>query len=469
MAMAAKKVETCSINSLPDEVLGQILSLIPTKLAASTSVLSKRWRNLLPLVENLDFDESMVVYPNKRRTSATIGDGGGFLDFVERTLVLLGDSPIKKFSMKWKSQIDYSRYNDLIRNVLDRGSLELHLSSTSYQYIKPEFFFSKTLVKLTLSHGCYFQDTLPPDGVLFPALKTLSFVQVCFDSGDADPYDCLLTCCPLLEEVNIFAGDPFEMGGWRRYIWSSPIQRLSIFYRFHDLDAHDSVIIETPSLVYLDYSSYVSEDYQFQMDSLVEARLDLILWKYNDYISPVDEYYGYDSTKGDAWGDATKLIEAIRNVVTLHLSADSLEVFHCCCKSMPEFNNLVKLSFESHEERDWQVLPLLLKKSPNLETLVLKGLVHKITKGCGGVCPCKRVRKKRKKKRSCLSSCGAKVLKVYGYGGSCRELKQMRHFMENLRCLEVVKVQVDNGDKKYADELTKLLQTASSKCKIQFI
>ncbi|XP_010491205.1 PREDICTED: F-box/LRR-repeat protein At2g29930-like isoform X2 [Camelina sativa] len=205
------------------------------------------------------------------------------------------------------------------------------------------------------------------------------------------------------------------------------------------------------------------------------SRLDWILYYgsimiiYN--IPPVDEYYEYDSTKGDAWGDATKLVEAIRNVVTLHLSADSLEVFHCCCKSMSEFNNLVTLSFESHEERDWQVLPLLLQKSPNLETLVVKGLVHKITKGCGDVCACKRVRKKRKKKISCLLSCGVKVLKVYGYGGSCRELKQMRHFMENLRCLEVVKVkvEVDKQDKKYTDGLMKLLQTAASKCKIQFI
>ncbi|XP_019097687.1 PREDICTED: F-box protein At4g27050-like isoform X1 [Camelina sativa] len=209
MAMAAKKkVETCSINSLPDEVLGQILSLFPTKLAAATSVLSKRWRNLLPLVHNLDFDESMVFYPN--RTSETIGDGGGFLDFVNRTLLLLGDSPIKKFSMKWDSHIDNSQYNHLIRNVLEHGALELDLSSTSTQCIMPDFFFSKTLVKLTLSRGYYDQDIDLPYGVLFPALKTLSIVQV---SYIGDLYDCLLYSCPVLEEVNIFAGDPSEWGG----------------------------------------------------------------------------------------------------------------------------------------------------------------------------------------------------------------------------------------------------------------
>lgn len=145
--------------------------LLPHQLSQSSGEIC-----CLPLVHNLDFDESMVLYPN--RTSATSG-GGGFLDFVDKTLVLLGDSPIKKFNLKWNSEIDHSRYNHLIRNVLERGPLELHLSSPSDQYIEPEFLFSKTLVKLTLSHGFYAQDRLPPHGVLFPALKTLSLFQVC--------------------------------------------------------------------------------------------------------------------------------------------------------------------------------------------------------------------------------------------------------------------------------------------------
>lgn len=333
--MAAKKVETCSINSLPDEVLCHILTFLPTKLAASTLILSKRWRNLLPLVHNLDFDDSMFLYPD--RTSATSNGTAGFLEFIDRTLSLLGDSPLNKVSLKWKYYMSYDWYIPLIRNVLQRGTLELHLSSPSDPNIDPEFFFSKTLVKLTLSHGSYTLVRYPSDGVLFPALKILSLVQVSCDGfAGSDLYECFLNCCPLLEEVNIFAGDPLDAACWRKHIWGSTLQRISVFYRCNDLECHSLVAFNTPNLVYLDYSSYVAQDYHFNMDSLVEARLDLILWKYNAYIGPVDYYYEYDSTKGDAWGDATELIAAIRNVVTLHLRSLSyrltlsLSLFSSC-------------------------------------------------------------------------------------------------------------------------------------------
>ncbi|KAG5404802.1 hypothetical protein IGI04_010921 [Brassica rapa subsp. trilocularis] len=73
------------------------------------------------------------------------------------------------------------------------------------------------------------------------------------------------------------------------------------------------------------------------------------------------------------------------------------------------------------------------------------GLVHKVTERCGDACVC--IAKKRKKKMEeeelcCLSACQVKVLNISGYGGSRRELKQMRHFLGNLKCLVTVKVGV---------------------------
>jgi hypothetical protein len=51
------------ISSLPDDISSHILSFLPTKEAASTSVLSKKWRYLFAFVPNLDLDDSVYLNP----------------------------------------------------------------------------------------------------------------------------------------------------------------------------------------------------------------------------------------------------------------------------------------------------------------------------------------------------------------------------------------------------------------------
>lgn len=61
-----------------------------------------------------------------------------------------------------------------------------------------------------------------------------------------------------------------------------------------------------------------------------------------------------------------------------------------------------------------------------------------------------------------------KVLEILGYRGSFRELKQLRHFLGKLKCLETVKVGIEEGMKNLRANLM-ALSIASSKCKIHFI
>ncbi|CAH8253160.1 unnamed protein product [Arabidopsis lyrata] len=199
-----------------------------------------------------------------------------------------------------------------------------------------------------------------------------------------------------------------------------------------------------------------------------EARLNLQPWEQlidsDDDTDDEGDFYSYDPNWEAVSKDATGLVAMISNVKTLHLSSESLEVFHSLCKAMPAFQNLLTLSFESDKERGWQVVPLLLKSSPNLETLVIKGLVHKVTN--------------KKKGECCLSTCQVKVLNISGYRGTCREQKQMSHFLANLKCLETVKVGVEvdhredndanNTYLRITNALMKLPRV-SSNCRIHFL
>ncbi|RHN45877.1 putative F-box domain-containing protein [Medicago truncatula] len=50
------------ISSLPDPIICHILSFLPTKNSAATSILSKRWKPIWLSVSTLDFDDE--TFPN---------------------------------------------------------------------------------------------------------------------------------------------------------------------------------------------------------------------------------------------------------------------------------------------------------------------------------------------------------------------------------------------------------------------
>ncbi|CAA7038040.1 unnamed protein product [Microthlaspi erraticum] len=567
----SKGVSRDLISSLPDEVLGKILSLLPTKLVASTSVLSKRWRNLLSLVENLDFNDAT-------------GNPRGFSDFVDKTLALLTNSSIiKRFSLNCEHKHDKTRVDTWIHTVLKRGFSELHLQSVCMGFLQTEFFTSNTLVNLTLALSVTFRTDgyIPHSVVFFPKLKTLSLVLV--GLAGSEVYEYLISGSPVLEELFIHYDADRSSAMMNEEVFFNPstivssltVKRLAISYGFPgDHEVPNTVWFKTPSLLYLDYSGYATDQYHADFGSLVEAKLDLrfsgkrvlnadmngiddtgeggntALGKDDDYIKDDkycsrcehdddddeeedddddDEDCGFgkddkycrrcehdddsddDDEDDDDWGfgkDDEKIKDDKYCSRCEHDDdedddsdhddsdredededddddSDEEEVFHYDCKSMPVFHNLLTLSIESNEEKGWQVLPLLLNNSPSLETLVIKGLVHKVTNKCGNACVCITQKKKKKEEEEeeeevcCLSTCHVKVLNILAYGGTDRELKQMRHFLENLKCLETVMVKVGvevdrrqdrnvyNNYKRITNDLT-MLPRVSSKCQIHF-
>ncbi|KAG2298246.1 hypothetical protein Bca52824_034718 [Brassica carinata] len=179
------------ISSLPDDVINHILSFLPLKESAQTSVLSKRWRILFAFSSNLD----LLEYKNDARRR--------FTKFVDGVLAVSGNSPIKKFTLSCRHS---SRTNRWTRNMLNRGSvldLDLHLGIDDV-HLPSEIFACKTLVELKLTGFCIKE---LPDDALLSALKKLFLKSVQFDMSlcHVCAFEKLLSACPVLEELAYFA------------------------------------------------------------------------------------------------------------------------------------------------------------------------------------------------------------------------------------------------------------------------
>lgn len=197
------------ISGLPEALSCHILSFLPTKEAASTSVLSRKWRYLFAFVPNLDFDDSVYLNPvNQKKIPITITDfmeisedelSTSFMDFVDRVLALQGNSPLDRFSLKVKDGVDPSRINSWIDNVSERGlsNLDLYIGIRLEPdfLVSPELFLSKTLIRLKLSNP-----DLDVEDVHLPKLKTLCLESVHFEKHGIG-LTKLLSGCHILEDL----------------------------------------------------------------------------------------------------------------------------------------------------------------------------------------------------------------------------------------------------------------------------
>ncbi|XP_010513740.1 PREDICTED: F-box/LRR-repeat protein At3g60040-like [Camelina sativa] len=177
-----------AISWLPDEVLADILSRVPTKLAASTSVLSKRWRNLFALVHNLDFDASDLLQPEEDEEERDVMRES-FRDFVDRTLALQCGSPIKKFSLKcvihMASELDCpadKEYGEVFlpselfksKTLICVTCFFLVVRACSEGY--PYCISSRTIKKLSVHYDCKFAvDTMQSMSFDAPSLVSLDY------------------------------------------------------------------------------------------------------------------------------------------------------------------------------------------------------------------------------------------------------------------------------------------------------
>ncbi|XP_028120745.1 F-box/LRR-repeat protein At4g14096-like [Camellia sinensis] len=139
------------ISNLPESILCHILSKLPTKFAASTTILSTKWNNLFASIPNptIDIDDSLLLNPHDNTTNSN------FINFMNHlfTVTLMDVPTIHKLHLQCHHDYGYSNIGEWVSIALNRNvtglSLFFNVKSTGVSI--PGLFDSTTLVDLLLS------------------------------------------------------------------------------------------------------------------------------------------------------------------------------------------------------------------------------------------------------------------------------------------------------------------------------
>ncbi|KAK7293118.1 hypothetical protein RJT34_15979 [Clitoria ternatea] len=195
------------ISHLPDVLLLQILSLLPTKQAVVTGILAKRWRPLWHGLSVLDFDDESPLDrsgSSDQRDEPNHQNPVGFAQFVYSVL-LLNDAPsITHFRLSCVQFVHQeSSAQDIatwLCHVVRRGveNVDLRLSLSRYVALPRRLFNCESLSVMKLDG--VFLNALSSFSMRLPLLKVLHV-------GDRVVFGChdyivkLLAGCPVLEDL----------------------------------------------------------------------------------------------------------------------------------------------------------------------------------------------------------------------------------------------------------------------------
>ncbi|KAG4394992.1 hypothetical protein AAZX31_20G130400 [Glycine max] len=181
------------IGNLPNEIIQHILSLLPTKDAVKTSVLSRRWHSQWMFVRNLDFAEFPPNMNQKRKL---------FMDFVDRVIALRKPLDLNLFALVCEVFTDASRINSWVCAAVKHNVQHLLLVLDQI-HLEP----------LELPHCLFTCDTLRkafivadillnlPSSIHFSNLKLLTLQYVVFPGYESTQR--LFSGLPVLEELTL--------------------------------------------------------------------------------------------------------------------------------------------------------------------------------------------------------------------------------------------------------------------------
>ncbi|CAH8321904.1 unnamed protein product [Eruca vesicaria subsp. sativa] len=336
------------ISSLPDAILQHIFSLIPTKYAIRTSVLSKRWKHVWYETPSLNLDcdrydpDSVIETLSRYYTSPKI------------TSFHLTISP-SVIQIKSLLELAMSRNTE---------NLSLRFSPNIIIHLFPEVFFNSCSLKQLFIEDSYAINAITGNTVSWTSLKTL-YLRFCLLPDETCAK--ILSGAPLLESLTLLSCEKLARLDLSK---SLKLKRLEI----EGLD--EPIKIVAPHLRFLKLSH--SEESQCDLvdvSSLTEAEVNMYGHRRHGFV--FDEFGDPETGLADSFQIMIlDTLDKLQNVEKLTLSeAFCLQILSLAVLGGAPFPMFKKLEALTIETAIYQsIIPgvaKLLQNSPRLKTIKL--------------------------------------------------------------------------------------------------
>lgn len=190
------------ISNLPTNVKELILTHLPIRDAARTSIISRNWRYCWLYLPKLVFDDTLWQELTARQPFFTKNQ----IVFAIYQVLLLHRGPILEFTLSVSVLESCSEIDQLIL-FLSRKSVKrfvLHIWKGDHYKLPSSFFSCPKLIHLNL-HSCVFNPPASFNG--FSQLISVEFFGVTIS---AEILESFISSCPLLERLKLTTSASFE-------------------------------------------------------------------------------------------------------------------------------------------------------------------------------------------------------------------------------------------------------------------
>ncbi|KAI3836747.1 hypothetical protein MKW92_023711 [Papaver armeniacum] len=372
------------ISELPEHLIHHILSFLPIKSIASTTLLSKEWNNLWLSLPILDFtrwrsptyenqteqdsdcdtdldsntkqDEYQVI-KDSPPVDIDLPETNRFMEFLDKVIFSDKLNDINKFRLETDSMyFDQDRTKEWINSIVSRNieKLVLYIKCSGPRVVPLELFYCESLTILDLRfQNKQVLDQSPLSKISFPRLKRL---RLSFFSN-----------CPVLEVLDM---SNVSWKGLDVIFFALPrLKYFNVWIWGFGKECNENVKVkfDTPNLLSLTWFDHLPEEF-IVVDSfpcLVEACL---LFSFAE---------GYTESRYDSLYNFVEKMPHVKHLTVsdTYFHPEILDDSSAIPRSYPSFRNLVSLELTIlYHSQIGLLYNVILQVSPNLTSLIFDKL-----------------------------------------------------------------------------------------------